>query len=122
MDPEQTALISYLYNLVFNLLVASNYPVVEVLLPSGVEIQQCTADTCVKVGIRKMKIEALPPGKFFMLFCRLLIFYKINFIEKFFQEYHLSVKQIGFLGPICLQRLSADDTRRLRINLCQNSI
>ena len=38
----------------FNLLVAPNYPVVEVLLPSGVEIQQCTADTCVKVGIGKM--------------------------------------------------------------------
>ena len=45
---------AHLYNLVFNLLVASNYPVVEVLLPSGAEIQQCTADTCVKVGIWKM--------------------------------------------------------------------
>ena len=27
--------------------------------------------------------------------CCLLIFFKINFFEKFFQEYHLSVKQIG---------------------------
>ena len=44
-------------------------------------------------------INSLPPGKFFMLFCR-LIFFKINFFEKFFQEYHLSVKQIGSrLGP-----------------------
>ena len=43
------------------------------------------------------------------------------FFSKFFQEYHLSVKQIGYrsgvrfvwpdLGPICLQRLSAEDTR-----------
>ena len=28
-------------------------------------------------------------------FGRLLIFFKINFFEKFLQEYHLSVKQIG---------------------------
>ena len=40
-------------------------------------------------------INPLPPGKFFMLFCRLLIFFKINFFEKFFHEYHLNVKQIG---------------------------
>ena len=30
-----------------------------------------------------------------MPFCRLLIFFKINFFENFFQEYHTSVKQIG---------------------------
>ena len=31
-----------------------------------------------------------------MVFCRLLIFFKVNFFEKFFQElYQLSVKQIG---------------------------
>ena len=45
------------------------------------------------------------------------------FFEKFFQEYHLSVKQIGSksgrcffrhdLGQICLRRLSADNTSRL---------
>ena len=42
-------------------------------------------------------------------FCCLLIFFKINFFEKFFQEYHQCVKldpdQAGFflpcLGPIC---------------------
>ena len=33
--------------------------------------------------------------KFFMLFCRLLIFFKINSFDNFFQEYRLSVKQIG---------------------------
>ena len=56
-----------------------------------------------------------------MPFCRLLIFFKINFFEKFLQKYHLSVKQIGSrsgpmigpdLGPICLQKLSAEDTWR----------
>ena len=72
-------------------------------------------------------LRALHSGKFFMLFCRLQIFFKIIFFEKFFQEYHLSVKQIGSrsgptffvgpdLGPNCLQRLSADDTRRQRVN------
>ena len=52
-------------------------------------------------------------------FGRLLIFFKINFFEKIFQEYHLSVKQIGSrrlvrpdLGPNCLQKLSAYDTKR----------
>ena len=32
-------------------------------------------------------------GKYFILFCLLLIFFNINFFEKLFQEYHLSVKQ-----------------------------
>ena len=36
-----------------------------------------------------------PVGSFFMSFCRLLIFFKINFFEQFFQEYHLCVKLIG---------------------------
>ena len=35
------------------------------------------------------------PGKFFPLFCRLLNFFKINFFEKFFQEYDQGVKQFG---------------------------
>ena len=30
-----------------------------------------------------------------MSFCRLLIFFKINFFEKFFQEYHQSVKRFA---------------------------
>ena len=38
-------------------------------------------------------IKSLLPRKFFMLFCRLLIFFKLNFFEKFFQAYHQSVKQ-----------------------------
>ena len=37
-----------------------------------------------------------PLGKLFMLLCCLLVLFKINFLEKFFQEYHdPSVKQIG---------------------------
>ena len=39
--------------------------------------------------------NSLPSGKFFMDFCRLLIFFKIDFFKKFFQEYHQSVKQFG---------------------------
>ena len=44
-------------------------------------------------------------GKCFILFCHLLIFFKINFFEEFFQKYHQSVKQFGprsgppFVGP-----------------------
>ena len=57
----------------------------------------------------------------------MLIFFKINFFEKFFQEYIQSVitnsldpdqvrHSVGLdLGPNCLQRLSADDTRRQRV-------
>ena len=39
-------------------------------------------------------IKLFTTGKFFMLFCCLLIFQNQIF-RKFFQEYHLSVKQIG---------------------------
>ena len=48
-----------------------------------------------------------------MLYCRLLMFFKFNFFEKLFQEYHLSVEQIGSrTGPtFCLQWLSADGTQ-----------
>ena len=52
-------------------------------------------------------------------------FFKINFFDKFFQEYHQSVKQYGSssdptfcgpdFGPNCLQSLSADDTSRGRV-------
>ena len=71
-------------------------------------------------------LSSLSTGLFCMLFYRLLIFFKIAFSEKFFQEYHQSVKQFGprsdlkfrsqdvgpDLDPNCLQRLSADDTSR----------
>ena len=40
-------------------------------------------------------VNSLPPGKYFMFFCCLLSFFKINFFEKFFQEYHQCVKKIG---------------------------
>ena len=50
-------------------------------------------------------------------FCRLLIFFKIIFFEKFFWEHYQSVKWFGTrsgptLGPNCLQRLSADNKSR----------
>ena len=47
----------------------------------------------VAICTRKV-FNSLPPGKFFMLFCCLLIFFKFNFFEKNFQEYHQSVKHI----------------------------
>ena len=41
-------------------------------------------------------------GKSSILFCRLLIFFKINIFKKFFQEYQQSVKQFGpRSGPTC---------------------
>ena len=59
------------------------------------------------VSLKCFHIKALPPRKFFMLFSRLLIFVKINFFEKFFLEYHLSVKQIGSRsGPNILSGLT----------------
>ena len=39
--------------------------------------------------------NSLLAGKFCNHFGRLLIFFTINSFEKFFQEYHQSVKQIG---------------------------
>ena len=57
-----------------------------------------------------------------MLFCRL---FKINFFEKFFWEYHQCQKSLDpdqarhfvgpDLGPNCLQKFSAGDTRRQRV-------
>ena len=62
-----------------------------------------------------------------MLFCRLLIFFKINFLKKFFQEYHLNVNSLDpdqarrlvkpDLGPNCLPMLSADNTGRQIVNI-----
>ena len=58
----------------------------------------------------------------FVSFAHFLLYFfsKINFLKKFFQEYHQNVKQFGeFVGPDlgtnCLPRLSADDTGRQRV-------
>ena len=83
---------------------------------------------------------------FFMNFRHLIIF-KVYFSKSFFEEYHQDVKQFGSrsgptfcqteartnrgttlashfvgpdLGPNCLQRLSADDTSRQRVNFKHN--
>ena len=68
-------------------------------------------------------VNSLHAGKFFTIFCRLLFFFKIIVFEKFFQEYHQSVKQFGSrsnvgpdLGPSCLKRLSANDIGKWRVN------
>ena len=47
--------------------------------------------------LNRIRFNSLLPGKFFMLLCHLLIFFKINFFEKFFQEYHQNVKQFWIL-------------------------
>ena len=40
------------------------------------------------VVIGALRVNSLSPGKFSVLFCRLLTFFKINISEKFFQVYH----------------------------------
>ena len=60
-----------------------------------------------------------------LCFCFVFVFFKINFFEKLFKEYHQSVKQSGSrsdptfcladLGPSCLQTSSADDTGGQRV-------
>ena len=50
-----------------------------------------------------------------MPFCHMLIFFKIHFLEKFFQEYHKSAKVWPDLDPNFMQRLSADNTSRQRV-------
>ena len=61
----------------------------------------------------------------FACFFYLLMFFKFNFFEKFFHEYHQSVKNLDpdqaqhfvgpDLGPKCLQKLPADDTCKQRV-------
>ena len=62
-------------------------------------------------------------GKFFMIFCRLLIFKKIKFTKILFLEYH---RVSNSLDSNCLQKLSADTTSRQRVNLfhhiCHHSL
>ena len=60
-------------------------------------------------------VNSLPTGKFFILFCCLLIYFKSTFLkDSFFLEYHLSVKQIGsrsglfFSGLIWVQSVCKD--------------
>ena len=64
--------------------------------------------------------------QFSVFFCRLLIFSKTTFFEKFFQEYHqchsMDPDQAGHfagpdLRPICLQRILADNTRRQQVKI-----
>ena len=68
------------------------------------------------------RLNFLLPWKFFMNICRLLIVFEINFFEKFFQKYHLCVKQFGSRsGPTliwvrsCLYKFSVDDTKSQRV-------
>ena len=55
-------------------------------------------------------------GNFSRFFCRLLIFFKINFFKKSFQNaIGMSNSLDPDLSPNCLPRLSADDTGRQRV-------
>ena len=72
--------------------------------------------------------DSLPTGKICMLFCHRLIFFKINFFLKNSFKNTLRVsngldpdQDRHFVGPDLdlnvLQKLSADGTRRYRVNL-----
>ena len=56
------------------------------LRPKGRPLAPIDSSTC--------RLNPLSPLEIFHAFCRLLIFSKLTF-KKLFQEYHLSVKQIG---------------------------
>ena len=67
----------------------------------------------------RTRVNTLHAGNIFLIFCCLLIFFKIKFFKTFIQEYYQSVNSLDpdqarysvwpDLGMICLQRLSADD-------------
>ena len=56
-------------------------------------------------GSERAIVYSLPPGKFFMLFCRLLIFFKINLLKKFFecQIVWIQIRPDILLGLIWVQ-------------------
>ena len=91
------------------------------------------AEICTKLNMGAMTIKLrtvfnLHQLGCFATFCVVCwIFFKITFFKKFFQEY-LRVSNIldqdqarSFVGPdlvpTCLQRLSADDISRQRVNI-----
>ena len=67
-------------------------------------------------------LNSLPPGNFFINFCRLLIFFKIIFLKNSFRNNNSVSNSLDpdqdrlsvgpDLGPTCLQRLSIDNTSR----------
>ena len=68
----------------------------------GSEMEYKQGQTTLVVGENDCRTVYLPCAEvsafwvvFFMLFCRLLIFFNINFFKKFFREYHQSVRQFG---------------------------
>ena len=68
-----------------------------------------------------LRVNSLPTAQYAFL-CMLI--FQNHLFQKFFLEYHQSIKQFGFrcfvwadLGPNILQRLSADVTRRHRVKL-----
>ena len=65
------------------------------------KLKMCSVCLCRDKRFKLLKfLYSLPSGSFFMLFCRLLLLFKINIFEKFLQEYNQSVKQFGFRsGP-----------------------
>ena len=65
----------------------------------------------------KLRINSLPPENLFSLFLLSADFFQNPPFQKFFQEYDLGPDQPQHsvrpdLGPDCLQKLSADNTRR----------
>ena len=75
------------------------------------------------VVIGALRVNSLPPGKFFMLFCRLLIFFSKTTFSKISFKNTCTIRVSNSLvpdqarrsvrpdlGQNCLQKLSADDT------------
>ena len=88
-------------------------------------MHQSDQGLCYNLFVKYNSLTLLPPVFFLLLSADGS---KINLFEKFFQEYHQSVKQFldpdqakhvvrADLSPNCLQKISADDTRRLTDNL-----
>ena len=78
--------------------------------------KQCNyADDCGDGSDEYVSITLCPIGNFSCFFCCLLIFFKIKFLEKLFQECDQSVKQFGSRSGLAICCATADD------NKCMNN-
>ena len=74
-----------------------------------------------RINLLLADLLTLPSVKFFMLFCRLLIFFQYQLFRKILSgipsecqtDWIEITPTFSDLGPICLQRLSADDKKEL---------
>ena len=70
------------------------------ILANSTDPDEMPHDVAFHLGLHILSISLFVIRYIAHLFCRLLVFFKINFFEKLFREYHQSVKQFGFRsGP-----------------------